>query len=90
MKFFEERFLWDFFVGITHSLKSLNLLLKRLGLKNESIKPLYFDAIYVSILSEKNTNSLFWFIKGTIIGLWSNIYAFFNRKYSSIIYIIKT
>ena len=70
--------------------KSLNSLLKRLGLKNESIKPLYFDAIYVSILSEKNTNSLFWFIKGTIIGLWSNICAFFNRKYSSIIYIIKT
>ena len=70
--------------------KSLNLLLNRLGLKNESIKPLYFDAIYVSILSEKNTNSLFWFIKGIIIGLWSNIYAFFNRKYSSIIYIIKT
>mgnify|MGYP003324752060 CR=1 FL=1 len=69
--------------------KSINRLISTAGLEIESNKPLFFDAFYVSILSEKNSKSLFWFIKGCVIGLWSNIRALFNKKHSSIIYIVK-
>ena len=69
--------------------KSFNSLVSSVELKTEFIKPLFFDAFYVSVLSEKNSKNLFWFIRGLIIGLWSNIRAFFNKKHSSIIYIIK-
>ena len=69
--------------------ESFKNLISSIGLKTEFTKPLFFDAFYVSVLSEKNSNNLFWFIRGLIIGMWSNIRAFFDKKHSSIIYIIK-
>ena len=56
-------------------------------LKLISVKPLIFDAFYISLLSEqkKNGNVLFGFINGLI----SNIKAKKNKNYSSLIYILK-
>ena len=56
-------------------------------LKLISVKPLIFDAFYISLLSEqkRNGNVLFGFINGLI----SNIKAKKNKNYSSLIYILK-
>lgn len=81
------RHLWHF------SSKSMEKLLQKNGLKIAKIKPMYFDAPYVSLLSEKyrakNKESIVTLIKGTANGVWSNIQALFNKQYSSLIYIIK-
>ena len=69
--------------------KSFERLVLRLNMRVIKTKPLYFDAFYVSMLSEKNKNNPFWFISGVVIGFLSNICAFFTKKHSSIIYIIK-
>jgi 2-polyprenyl-3-methyl-5-hydroxy-6-metoxy-1,4-benzoquinol methylase len=81
------RHLWHF------STKAMENLLQNNGLKIASIKPMYFDAPYVSMLSEKykanNKANLTTFIKGASNGVWSNIKAFFSNQYSSLIYIVK-
>ncbi|MDL1913942.1 MAG: class I SAM-dependent methyltransferase [Bergeyella sp.] len=60
---------------------------KRWRIKN--IKPLIFDAYYISIISEKyKKNSLFW-LKGVIQGTISNFKALKSGNYSSLIYIIQ-
>ena len=51
--------------------------------------PLFFDAIYISYLSEKHMKNSFPFIKGIIIGIISNIKALFSGEYSSLIYVFK-
>ncbi|MDA9749542.1 class I SAM-dependent methyltransferase [Flavobacteriaceae bacterium] len=50
-------------------------------------KPLIFDSFYVSILSEKNRNNPFGTLNGLIIGLLSNLFAFFSTNYSSSFYV---
>lgn len=53
-------------------------------------KPMYFDAFYVSMLSEKYKQSKLQFLKGLTFGLISNFSAIFNQgNYSSIIYVLK-
>lgn len=55
----------------------------------EKIKPLLFDAFYISLLSEKNKkNPLFW-IFGAFVGAISNFKASKNKEFSSLIYILK-
>lgn len=49
--------------------------------------PLWFDAIYICMLSEKYKQNIIWFIKGMIIGMYSNLKALFDKNYSSKIYI---
>ncbi len=68
--------------------KSFLFLLKKTGFVLLEKKPLFFDSFYVSMISEKNKKNPFWMIYGFIIGLISNILALYNKKYSSIIYII--
>ena len=52
-------------------------------------KPLWFDSLYVSILSARYKKMLSPFVTGIILGLWSNLRALFNKEYSSITYILK-
>ena len=58
-------------------------------LKVCGVFPLFFDSYFVSVLSEKNNNSFFSFIKGLYIGFVSNIKAKKTQNYSSLIYILK-
>lgn len=55
----------------------------------QEVKPMYFDAFYVSLLSEKYKTGKMNFIKGFWIGLKSNIKGMVSNEYSSQIYIIK-
>lgn len=53
------------------------------------IYPMFFDSFYVSILSEKYKGSRYSFIKGSIIGLYSNLNAIKTNEYSSLIYVLQ-
>ena len=50
-------------------------------------KTSFWDAFYVSILSEKYKKSAFPYIKGAIIGKLSNFLSFFNGESSAITYV---
>jgi len=69
---------------------SMKLLMKKHGMEVKEIMPMWFDSIYVSMLSEQYKNG-----KGNIIsaawnGLASNAKTLFNKeRCSSLIYIIK-
>ena len=69
--------------------KSVMFLLEKTGFQLIGMKPLYLDAFYVSILSEKKRKSFLPEIKGLWVGLVSNILSFFSGNPSSIIYILK-
>ena len=70
--------------------KSMDMLLSQHGLEITKIKPMWFDAFYVSMLSEKIKSGQKKILKGAIIGLFSNLYAFFgNKEFSSQIFIIR-
>lgn len=59
------------------------------GMKVESIKPMWFDSFYVSMLSEKNSNNKGGILTAFFNGLYSNLKAVFNKeKCSSVIYIL--
>ncbi|WP_420320921.1 class I SAM-dependent methyltransferase [Flagellimonas sp.] len=77
------RHLWHF------SKTSIIRLFDKHNMEVVSIKPMLFDAFYVSILSEKYKGSKMFLIKAFFIGLWSNVKAYFSKEYSSLIYIIK-
>lgn len=64
-------------------------LLESSGFAFQSTHPLWFDALYISYLSESQKGSSFAFIKGLFVGVWSNLKALFNGQYSSKIYIFK-
>lgn len=59
------------------------------GLQVVQTKPMWFDAFYVSLLSEKYKGNRFYFITVFFIGLWSNLKAVFTKEPSSLIYILK-
>ena len=69
--------------------KSVMFLSEKTGFQLIGMKPLYLDAFYVSILSEKKRKSFLPEIKGLWVGLVSNILSFFSGNPSSIIYILK-
>jgi predicted SAM-dependent methyltransferase len=77
------RHLWHF------SQESIRKLFSKYGMEVVDTRPLFFDAFYVSILSEKYRGDKFMFLKGIFRGLCSNISALFTKEYSSLIYIIK-
>ena len=67
---------------------SIELLLRNHGFRLKHSVPLYFDAFYVSLLSEKYKKGKYNYLKAFRNGLLSNWNAFLNNKeYSSIIYI---
>ncbi len=76
------RHLWHFSKNSMKLIFSNNLTL-------EKIKPMIFDSFYVSLLSEKHKNGSSSFVKAFLIGLWSNISAWSNKEYSSLIYCFK-
>jgi len=77
------RHLWHF------SKYSVEKLFAAHGLNLQTIKPMLFDAFYVSLLSERNKSNKQHFIKAMCLGLWSNLKAWKSKEYSSHIYILK-
>ena len=77
------RHLWHF------TDKGLIQLVESSGFSFRSFHPLWFDAIYISYLSELQQGNRFAFIKGFFVGIWSNWLALSNGQYSSKIYIFE-
>lgn len=70
--------------------KSMEVLLREKGLVVESVKPMWFDSFYVSMLSEKYKSGKNNLLSALLTGLASNIKTIFNtKKCSSLIYVIK-
>lgn len=77
------RHLWHFSrTAISKLVSSQNMCIKK-------IKPMWFDAFYVSLLSEKYKSGKMKIVKAFFIGLLSNIKAVASREASSLIYIVK-
>lgn len=69
--------------------KSMQVLLERMGLVLEAVKPMWFDSFYVSMLSEKYKKGKDSLISAVWTGLKSNLKAYSDTKRcSSVIYII--
>ena len=77
------RHLWHF------SQESIRLLFEEKGFELIGVKPMPFDAFYVSLLSEKYKSGKMNFIKGFYHGLLSNLSALRTGEYSSLIYLLK-
>lgn len=77
------RHLWHF------SKRSMKDLFSDYGFEIEEIKPMYFDAFYVALLSEKYKYNKVNYLRAFYIGLKSNLKARKNMNYSSLIYILK-
>lgn len=77
------RHLWHF------SKKSISKLFANHEMEVVKIKPMWFDAFYVSMLSEKYKGNHLRLIRGFFVGLWSNCKAVFTKEHSSLIYILK-
>lgn len=77
------RHLWHF------SRTSIAKLFAPHQLEVVKIKPMWFDAFYVSMLSEKYKDNKLYLISAFFVGLWSNFRAIFTKEHSSLIYILK-
>ncbi len=77
------RHLWHF------NKTSISKLVLKFSMEVIKIKPMLFDAFYVSLLSEKYKHGKMNPIKGFWIGLLSNFKALKSKEASSLIYIIK-
>ncbi|WP_411029381.1 methyltransferase domain-containing protein [Spongiimicrobium sp. 3-5] len=77
------RHLWHF------SKTAIKKLFGKEGLNLFKIRPMIFDAFYVSLLSEKYKTGKQNFAKAFWIGIRSNIKAWRNKEYSSLIYILR-
>ena len=71
--------------------KSMTILLNEMGFEIVSLKPMWYDSFYVSLLSEKYKQSgKFGMMMAGLVGLISNLLALKNAsKGSSIIYEFK-
>lgn len=75
---------------VYHFSKSgMERLLKTPNWNLEYIKPLMFDAFYISILSEKYKKSTLFWLRGFIFGAISNFKAIKTGEFSSLTYIIR-
>jgi hypothetical protein len=68
---------------------SFKKLVSFANLKIINKKPLWFDSIYISMLSEKYKKNKFSFLSGFLRGFVSNLYAIKTGQHSSIIYILR-
>lgn len=69
--------------------QGMEKLLSMHGLKLTSVKPMWYDSFYVSMLSEQYTNGKGNMLKALLNGFLSNLQALGNtRKCSSVIYVI--
>lgn len=94
-KSYEASFYKEYWAGydlprhLFHFTKKDILNLTKNKFKCQSVIPMYFDAFYVSILSEKYKNKKYAFAKGLYRGLLSNLKAIKNQEYSSLIYVLQ-
>ena len=80
---------YDLPIHVSHfTINDINRLSKANKFKSLSIRPLIFDAYYISMLSNKKSGKNL--LMGLIIGWLSNKKAKKNLEYSSIIYILKS
>ncbi|MFV0565007.1 MAG: class I SAM-dependent methyltransferase [Flavobacteriaceae bacterium] len=77
------RHLWHF------NRKSVSALFSKYHLKVTKTKPMWFDAFYVSLLSEQYKSGKMNYVKAFIIGMLSNLKAVGTKEASSLIYVIK-
>ncbi len=77
------RHLWHF------TKKSISHIFKNVDMKVTSIKPMYYDSFYVSLLSQKYKTHQMNYLMGFWIGLLSNLKGFFTKEFSSHIYLIR-
>lgn len=77
------RHLWHF------NRNSISSLVSKYAMHVTKIKPMWFDAFYVSLLSEKYRTGKMNLIKGFWIGLLSNIKSMHTKECSSLIYTVK-
>ena len=54
-----------------------------------SVKPMWFDAFYVALLSEKYKHGKQRPLSAFLVGLWSNLCALYTKECSSHIYVLK-
>lgn len=67
---------------------SMESLFKQHGLSLRSVKPMWYDSFYISMLSEQYKKGKTNYISAVFTGFISNLQTFFNRKKcSSVIYI---
>ena len=67
----------------------LKSVMANFGFKLVNTHPLYLDAFYISMISEKYKNNKLYFLFGILIGLISNVMGLFNSNYSSSAFIFK-
>ncbi|WP_194768174.1 class I SAM-dependent methyltransferase [Tamlana sp. I1] len=77
------RHLWHF------NSDSVSKLVGKFQMQVVKVKPMWFDAFYVSLLSEKYKSGKMNPFKGFWIGLLSNLKALSSKEASSLIYIVK-
>ena len=77
------RHLWHF------SRHSISKLVSKENMFVCKTRPMWFDAFYVSLLSEKYKTGRMNFIKAFLIGCLSNIKSLYTKEASSLIYVIK-
>ncbi|GIJ93550.1 class I SAM-dependent methyltransferase [Capnocytophaga stomatis] len=77
------RHLWHF------SKTSIEKIFTVKGFQLLETKPMWFDAFYVSILSESYKSGKKNFIKGFLSGIRSNLYGMQKNEFSSHIYVLK-
>jgi len=77
------RHLWHF------SRNAIGRLFKDENIHVVKILPMYFDAFYVSLLSEKYKTGSRNPFRAFCVGLWSNVRAMSSGEYSSLIYVLE-
>lgn len=76
------RHLWHF------SEKGIRQIAQEVGLEVAAVKPMWMDAFYVALLSEKYRHGKHNWVRATLNGLKSNLLALFSKQTSSKIYIL--
>lgn len=74
------RHLWHF------SPEAIRFIFKNFGMIIESKYPMYFDAFYISLMSEKYMGNKWGIVRAPMVGVLSNLLALKTGNYSSIIY----
>ncbi|GAA4305953.1 class I SAM-dependent methyltransferase [Aestuariibaculum suncheonense] len=77
------RHLWHF------NATSISKLFSTVSIEVIKIKPMLFDAFYVSLLSEKYKTGKMNFVRAFWVGLQSNVKAITSKEASSLIYVLR-
>lgn len=81
---------WDVPIHVYHFTQGVIIqMAKAAGFKFLFKSPLYLDAFYVSVLSEKVKHTKLPFLRGILIGALSNVAAMISTEYSSLIYVFE-